>query len=120
MARKVFDRYKGNLTTTDGTITTIATIPVANNSNSVINVHATGRNTSNQDSFYKQLTALFKNVSGTVSQVESSIESKHVRDSGLSACVVSFEISSTNVLIRVTGVAATSIDWLCYVDTKEN
>ena len=96
------------VTTTDATVTTIRTIATTSNTCIFVNVKATARNTANTQGAGYVLRAVYLNNAGVLTQI--GIDDKLSIESN-SAWEIATSISTTNILIRVTGVAATTINW---------
>lgn len=98
--------------TTDSTTTTIFTLAVPDNSGVWCEVHIVGRDTlnSNRGMFVRRFLAQ-RNAGGSASSSSQTLGSD-VNTSGWGG--ISISNSGSNVLIRVTGAAAT-INWACTV-----
>lgn len=104
-------RITNTATTTNATITTIATInTIPDNATSYIEVFVKAYQTSATNWGIWKRTLTVTKVSGTVTIQEENADVDK-QSSGLSATSVSFSGSSGDVLVRVTGIAATTIDW---------
>ena len=100
-----------NASTTDATVTTISTI--STNNDSAIGVTASIsaiRDTGAQAAYYV-LHALFKNDGGVLSIVGAVTSSAVIEDDA--AWDATIVVSGTDILVQVTGVAATNISWGC-------
>lgn len=106
--------YQNKVTTTDATVTTIATIAIPASTTVMIEAKVTARRTGGtagtaEDSAGYIISAVYKNVAGTATEVgETSIFSAEDQagwDCSLSA-------SSGNALLRVTGAADNNISWV--------
>lgn len=108
-------RIPVNVQTVDATLTTLATIPTtagAHGSAIAIRVfialgNITSGNTTGMYDFYVKA----KNIGGVLT-ISSPIQSGSTLDTGLTTTSVAVNASGTNILIQVTGVAATTIYWL--------
>jgi len=105
----------GDLTTTDATVTTIITVAIPTGKNVVGFLLATSRNTSNTNTKTFTGSVYGKNVGGTVT-VASSLTNL-VTDEATNVTVTN---SGTNMIIQVTGIAATTIDWMARFEFIEN
>ena len=106
---------QNGLDTTDATATTIATIDASTASRAyVIEAEVTARVTAgthiDEVAQYK-IRGLFKNVSGTVTQIGSTTVMSSIEDTNISAYDAAFTISGTNVLIQATGEASHTVRW---------
>jgi len=106
--------YQNKVTTTDATATTIATIAIPSSTTVMIEARVTARRTGGasgtaEDSAGYIIAAVYKNVSGTATEVgETAIFT--AEDQAGWDCSVS--PSSGNALIRVTGAASNNISWV--------
>lgn len=104
-------RITNTATTTNATITTLATInTIPDNATSYIEVYVKAYQTSATNWGIWKRTLTVTKVSGTVTIQEKNADVDK-QSSGLSATSVSFSGTSGNVLVQVTGIAATNIDW---------
>lgn len=112
------DNKHTRVTTTDATTTTVFTLPLADESNYLVEAMVVGKqDNTGQRCAYKIAGVFYRNAAGSATQEGTtqtiySVES----NAGLSA---SFLTSSNNVLIRVTGLASTNMDWE-YTTTVKN
>jgi len=97
------------VTTTDATVTTLATILTIVDTTSFITVHIVGRNTTDDTSSAFRLERTYRNSSDTLSQVggDSTLE---FNEDALDMSVA-ISTSGSDILVRVTGAAAKTIDW---------
>jgi pectin methylesterase-like acyl-CoA thioesterase len=104
-------RTTGSTTTTNATPTTIATIStLADNATNIIEVYIKGYQASaTQYGVWKRTLTVTK-VSGTptIQSVDSDVTKT---SAGLKATSVTFSVSGGNILVQVTGIAATTISW---------
>lgn len=106
--------YQQKVTTTDGTITTIATIAVPASTTVMIEARVTARRTGGaagtaEDGAAYIIAAAYKNVAGTATEIgEGSIFS--AEDQG--AWSVTFTPSGSNTLMQVTGATDNNISWI--------
>lgn len=108
--------YTDSVTTTDATVTTIFTHSTASGTNFLFGIEVVGIRTdvAGNGGGYKE-DFFAKNVGGTVTvtvldQVSTGDIARwdHEDDAAWNVTVV---VSGTNILIRVTGVAAQTINW---------
>ena len=103
-----------NVSTTDATLTTLATIAIPTTTTVMIEARVVARRTGGasgtaEDAAAYIITACYKNVAGTATEVgEASIFS--AEDQAGWACTVN--PSSGNALIQVTGAASNNISWV--------
>ena len=98
------------VSTTNATVTLIDTVPIPTDKvvKIIADVVAKKDDLTEQGGFVKQ--AQFANNSGTVTKQGATGSLFHEAQAGWN---VTFVISGTDVLIKVTGAAATNIDWKC-------
>lgn len=110
-----------HVTTTDATVTPVAT--VFTNSSRIYTIRAhvqglTADTTTGQASYF--LVGLFKNVAGTLTQVGSTTVVSSIESNGAWDCafaiVAATATATASVVVNVTGVAATTISWHAQVD----
>jgi hypothetical protein len=97
------------LQTTNATVTTIKTIPISNEYVYQIESNICSGINDTSKGFTSKLVGSFKNNGGTVTQIGTTNEIVNSDFTGTAE--VTMTISGTDVLIRVTGEAATTIDW---------
>jgi hypothetical protein len=105
--------------TTDATVTTVLTIPVASGEEVKLLAHTVGHQTSTGDTASLGNAAAFKNIAGTLTQVGTT-QVLHVAmaNAGAALWTQTFSVSGTDVLVRVTGEAAKTIDWEVKVERQ--
>lgn len=114
--------FRATLQTTNNTATTIQTVSTASGKSYLVEVRAVSRRISgtgtgaNGDTNGYIRYATYKNVGGTVTQVGSQSE---YTDEDIGAHNVTFSISGTDVLIRATGSANNTVDWVATTETIE-
>jgi hypothetical protein len=99
----------GAVTTTDATVTSALLIPVATSTVSTVFVTVAGRNSAGSQGAAYVLSGTFRNDAGTVTQIGTTTALVTHEDNAAWACVL--DVSGTNVRVRVTGAAATTITW---------
>lgn len=103
--------YTANVTTTNATPTTLFTLATATGTSYAIEIQITlADSTGGSNSGMYRFAFKAKNLAGTVT-VSSLAQTLNIADGGLTACAVSATSSSTNILVQVTGIAATTIKW---------
>jgi len=102
------DYYKQ---TTDGTQTTIATLPIG--TNNVLNLKFRFQAVKSDGSkvFGGEVADVFKNSSGTVTRVETDFQNDQNWQTDDASYGIITAISGTNVLVKVTGKAAETLNW---------
>lgn len=108
-------RTSGSVQTSDATVTTLKRIDLTNNKTYLFDIHVVARRTSggNEGAGY-QVAATFRNDSGTVTQVGTTTAVATHED--VAGWAVTLAISGTFVDVKVTGVAAVTIDWVGVID----
>lgn len=106
----------GTGTTTDGTtLVTLATIPIPAGTSYLI-TDLVGKRTDQVVTGYaysQTYKASFENISGTVTQAGGAGQyiSQVMADTNVAGLSTTYTISGTNVLVQITGLAATTLQW---------
>ena len=114
--------FRGTLTTSNNTATTIQTVTTATGKSYLIETRVVGRRISgtgtgaNGDTNGYIRYATYKNVGGTLTQVGNQSE---YTDEDIAAHNVTFTTSGTSVLIQVTGSTNNTVDWVATTETIE-
>lgn len=98
-----------NVQTTDATVTTLDSFTLANNTSVVVSWLVTAVKSDNTQAAGYAVSAVFRNNAGTVTQVGST--SVTVLGEDDSVWDATADVSGTTVRLRVTGKAATTIQW---------
>lgn len=103
---------KSEITTTNATPATLYTISLVDGDTKIIDYRITGRKINpggagDGNSVSAWGTLSYKNVGGTVTQISAY---PNYNDE-IGATALNFNISGNDIMIDVTGVAATTIDW---------
>ena len=98
------------VSTTDGTMTTIDTVPVPTDEVLLISAKIVAIKDDFASKAGLEIEAIYANSSGTVT-LQGAVNYQHRQVPA--GWDVTFVINSPNVLIRVVGNAATNIDWKC-------
>ncbi len=103
----------GTVATTDATVTTIITVPIATNTTAMLNLRIVGRRTGGAsgtvgDGAGYVLSGAVKNIAGTVTIIGQTITFTAEDQAGWT---VDLSVSTTNILVRVTGAVANNINW---------
>ena len=110
------DLYDVNtISTTDATETTIATYETANDYVYYVESIVIGTVNGGGDAGAYRVEAAFKNDSGTLSQIGVNT---NVDKENNSSWDVELDSSGSNIIQKVTGAAATNIDWISYTTIK--
>jgi hypothetical protein len=117
----IMSNYQGTKRTTSNT--TVDLVTIATTTNSIITVLAfvdAGKSVFSQYTagHGKIMAGSFKNNNGTVTQIGTTT-SLHDKDD-ITTGTVDFVISGTNIIVRGTGVASTTINWICNAIVTKN
>lgn len=109
---KQHSQYK--TTTTDATVTTLATIPIAASRTYLLEGYITARRTGGvagtaDDGATYVIRAMVTTKAGTVTVNTTGLTQDAAEDQAAWACV--FAVSGTDVLVRVTGAADNNVSW---------
>ena len=96
------------VSTTNATVTTIDTVPIPTSKAIMIKAKVVGIKDDFSAKGGFEVEAIYANNAGTVT-LQGIVNNIHKQ--AAAGWNVTFVISSTNVLIRVTGAAATNISW---------
>lgn len=121
MSQNTIDQVRGTIITTDGTQTTLASWTVPEDSSVAIQANIIARNTSTGAiaAFYKFSGG--KNVGGVVSLVGSILDVvSAIKDLAMLTASCTFDTSGTDIRVRVTGIAATNIEWMVSLTAYNN
>jgi hypothetical protein len=99
--------------TTDATNTTVFTIPVPTDGSGSMTVEVTG--VSGDESYYRSYEALYTNTSGTATK-EGENAGTAITSTGAAAWTSVVNATGGNARIRVTGAAATTVDWVVKIN----
>ena len=99
------------VSTTDATQTTLVSVSPNDNDNGVVEVHIAAVSGSNTASYFRLYR--WKKVTGTATVYAVTTGVVDSEDAALTACDVTIDASAGTFRVRVTGIAATSIDWTC-------
>ena len=117
----VFGAVAGNVntvTTTDATVTTIATIAIPDNTVVLIKVDVTGRRTDAADrAGYMRNAVVFREAAGAAT-IQGTIDSPLTRESS-APWDATISVSGNNAIITVKGAAANTINWKSTHTTQE-
>ncbi len=117
-SNRKYNRAQASVTTTDATVTTVITIAVPTGHSIMGRIMAVSRNTANGNT--NGFTGIIseKNPSGTASGAGNINSTSLLADDAVGG--ITLVGSSGNLLIKVTGVAATTYDWEVFVEWIEN
>ena len=99
--------------TTDATNTTVFTIPVPTDGSGSMTVEVTG--VSGNESYYRSYEALYTNTSGTATK-EGENAGTAITSAGAAAWTSVVNATGGSARIRVTGAAATTVDWVVKIN----
>jgi len=106
---KLLGREKGRMTTTSAVTATLAQFNVPTNESLVFDCTVCARVNATTANLYK-FSCLAENNAGTTTV--TVIESTQSEESSPPSCVIDTD-GAAGVRVRVTGIAATNIDWAC-------
>ena len=102
--------------TTGATVTDLATIAVAQGDVFAVEVDVIGRKSDGTDRAMYKLTGLFyRNSGGNVTQQGSTVSLTTIESNASWDCTLNADTSNQTIDVRVTGVAATTINWKAVV-----
>lgn len=105
----------GQVTTTDATVTTAASLTFPANCGGLVRVEVIARDTANGDVVFVDRRILVKSDATTLSVVGSPTTVASGGSASLAACVVSLDGSGLTGRVRVTGISGKSISWLAQI-----
>lgn len=109
---------RGTVSTSNATVTNIVTLDVAANEAWQVEAVGVGRKTAGTDYFLGHIQALFYREGGNVTQVGATAAViAAITTGGAAAWALTADADTVNqrIRIRVTGAAATAIDWKAFV-----
>lgn len=111
--------YLGAVATSNTTTTTCATIPIPAASVFYVKAVILARKTDESLSCKYERTILVRNNAGTITtdQAVTTVGTDYEPAAGYNATL---DVSGTDVRVRVTGVAATNIEWTAHVEAYVN
>lgn len=110
------DMAAATVTTANATPTTILTYTPIDGATTYLRVYVAGKNgTTVGCAFQRGVT--FRRNGNTVTQIGSVVQVGTMQDAALNTTTVTFTTGTGTIIIQVTGVAATTIDWQVFVDT---
>lgn len=121
MSQRTQDQVNNVLTTTDATLTAAITYTIPSGSAGYVEATVIGRKISDSSTVVNKKCQAVKNVGGTASLIGSvGTILTLAADVSLSSSVVAIAVSSGNVLVNITGVAATTIEWFVELTVNLN
>lgn len=104
----------GRVQTTNATVTTILTIPLDDNTTTKVFVELAGQSDgTNTGAAYERVAAYRRNDAGAPALIGAVATPFTAEDTA--GWDITLTLSGNNLLIQVTGAAATTIDWVCRV-----
>lgn len=101
------------VSTTDATTTTLATIPIPDDSSALIDVWVEAFRTDGADQgAYRRRAIVFRRAAG-VATFQGTVDSPFTRESSVPWNVTIDVDGGNNARVRVTGQAGKSINWTC-------
>jgi hypothetical protein len=106
------------VTTADATQTTLASYTIGTNRAVRLTVTVTGFRVSNGESYGKDMAVTYKRVAaGAPAIVGALLESGEGKD--IAGWASTIDVSGNDVRVRVTGAAASTVDWSCELRAQE-
>lgn len=102
---------EATLNTTNATVTTIATIPTTTNASGHLEVRLVARQDASTNTKTGELRRGFYNSAGALTAISFDDTLFFDSAAGPATWSLASSVSGANVLVRVTGLAATNIDW---------
>lgn len=102
--------YPHALMTTDGTLTTLETIPIQDNTCFTVQAHVTALATDGNAARY-QLTAIVKRWNGGVATLVGTVESQ-LNKEDVAGWDCTIDVTGNNARIRVQGDAGRTVYWV--------
>lgn len=113
--------YYYHLQTADATVTTIATLPINDEESYLVRAKAICQvdGTNSDRATITKSGFFYRTGGGNIVQEGSTTTGTNIKSSGFSGVDISFSISGTNLLVRVTGKAATDINWKVFINRNK-
>lgn len=105
---------RAHVQTTDATVTTVATIAIGASKLHALRVSLVGMRSTLAEAAYYERLAAYKNNAGTVTLIGAAASPITAEDAA--GWDITLTISTTNVLVQVTGAAASTVEWECVVE----
>jgi hypothetical protein len=109
--KKVIQSY--DYQTSNNTITTMFSIPSISNSGFTIKASILGVKSDYTKVYGSEMFAVFRNVGGTITQISTT---DATTKTDFSTAVATIDASGSNYRVRITGEAATTINWSLQVE----
>ena len=103
MGLKIRDKKRVEVTTSAGSSVLALTVTTTSSSNIRIRTELQGRRAFNTDSYCRISESFFKNISGTVTQVGSTVDLFFQADTDVNLATLSFSFSGNDIEIYVNG-----------------
>jgi hypothetical protein len=121
MTQRTIDDIIAITTTTNATPVAIVTYALPSGSAAYVDAVISLRNTGNGDGAALRISRCVKNVSGTASTIGSVNNIVTLTaDTSLTLASATIAVSGASVVVNVTGVAATNIEWMSNVSVWIN
>jgi len=105
----------GTVTTTDATPTTLLTTAVVTNGARLLKADIVLVSSTADIGAFRQACKVVNNA-GTLT-LSAPFDVTQILDAALATVTATFVVSSTNVIVQVVGVAATTIHWRCTLES---
>ena len=103
--------YPATLSTTDATVTTLATLTTNSTIDYELRFTVHGTTTDGVSKVFYSRLYRCKNIGGTVTTLTFEAIGTDYEDAALAGCDIVATISGANVLFQINGVAATNLNW---------
>ena len=108
----IHETIENTVSTTDATVTTIATIPIPDDCTVLVDASVAAFRTNGEDqAMLRRVVCVYRRTGADVVKQGSSAVAAPVRSDG--TWDISFSASGTNLLVRVLGAVGKDIDWKC-------
>lgn len=112
-------RITSPIVTTDATQTTILSYPIPAGATILARAVVLGQSSTGVSAAFTKVAG-GKNISSVGSLVGSVLDLfSATKDTGALTWSATCSVSGTNLLVQVTGQAATTINWLCYLEADQ-
>lgn len=118
-AGTIVQEIENAVATTDATVTTIATIPIPDNTTGILEVRVLARRTDDVGrATYIRRAAVFREAAGSAT-IEGAVDSPLTRESaGNAPWNVTIAVSGNNALVQVAGQAGKTINWKSFHEIR--
>ena len=119
MASELIVKREATVQTTDGTVTTCGTYTLADASAGLVIAYIAARRPSNGDSAaYIRIVGVKRHAAGGATLVGAVNGLVSQEDAGAALWDATLDVNSNDVRVRVTGAAATTIEWMAQLELR--